>query len=127
MRLDQITAGLSNTLLLGEQAGEFRPWGCPWNWRVVEGPLNGGPGSYGHDGRGETDFVLMDGEVKAFNNDVDPEVLVQLASGGLLARPEDVARPPIPAGYPTTEVRHQYAWPRKGDAWIPPADDENSR
>ncbi|MBT4867591.1 MAG: DUF1559 domain-containing protein, partial [Planctomycetaceae bacterium] len=30
---DDCTAGLANTWLLGETAGEYQPWGYPFNWR----------------------------------------------------------------------------------------------
>ena len=127
-RFDEITAGLGNTLMVGEIPGEFRPWACAWNWRTIGSRLNSGPAAYGHDGRNVTDFVLADGQLKSINNEIDPDVLMQLASGGLSPRSEDLAIPPIPAAYPATKVQHPYVAPRKGEEWIPPSDtDQNDQ
>ncbi len=120
-RFDDVPGGLSNILLLGEIAGEFRPWANPWTWRLIVGPLNSGAQSYGRPGRDETDFVLADGELKTINNDIDSRVLSQLATGGLVVRDEDIARPMIPPAYPSTRIRHRYEPPAdKGVGWSPP-------
>ncbi len=120
LRFNEITAGLEQTLMIGQAAGEYRPWACPWNWRPIASPLNAGVHSYGHSGRDQTDFVLADGQVRTISNDIDPVVLAQLASGGLAVRQEDTARPPISATYPSTTIRYEYKPPRKGEAWSPP-------
>jgi hypothetical protein len=126
LTLDDLVSGAANILMAGEAAGDFRPWACPWTWRTVESPLNERSG-YGHAGRNETDFVLADGQLRAINNDIDPEVLRQLASGGVVVREEDLALPAIPAAYPSTKIHHRLHPPRdKGDPWSPPPEWEQS-
>lgn len=120
LKLDDIKAGTANTLLVGEAAGEFRPWACPWTWRTIESPMNTNPASYGHAGRDQTEFVLADGQLKTINNDIDPKVLRQMSSGGLVVNAEDIALPPIPAAYPSTKIKHRYHPSGKGDPWSPP-------
>ena len=125
IRFDQITNGLGNTLLVGEAAGEYRPWGCPWNWRTIGTRLNDGPGSYGSPVFASTQFALVDGQVRAFNNDVDPQVLAQLATSGVTPADSDIGRPPIPERYPSTKIHHRWTPHAKNENWTPPQDDES--
>ncbi|HVJ84790.1 MAG TPA: DUF1559 domain-containing protein [Caulifigura sp.] len=126
LRFDEVVSGLGNTLLAGEIVGEYRPWGCPWTWRPIESPLNAGPRSYGHVGRDETEFVFADGQLRTINKDIDPVVLQQLASGGLLINADDVALPPIPKVYPSTKIHHPYKPRPKGEGWSPPPEWESA-
>ncbi len=98
LKLSQITNGRSNTLLLGETSGEFRPWGCSWNWRQVEAPL-GAADKFGSQVSADTQFVLVDGQVKTLSKDIDAAVLQKLANSGYTPRAEDLVRPAIPEKY----------------------------
>ncbi len=116
VRLDDIPAGLSQTLLMGEAAGAYRPWASAWNWRAVGSTLNTGPDTFGHAGRAETDFVLADGQLKSLSSQIDPLVLTQLASGGRIVPVSELSRPPIPATYPSTRIRFPYNPPPRDSA-----------
>ena len=80
VKRDEITDGLSNTLIVGELAGIYPPWGEPENWRMIGRGLNkdaNGFGSYG--GQGAT-FLRADGSVKFFSNKTDPKLLEKLST-----------------------------------------------
>ena len=80
VKRDEILDGLSNTLIVGELAGPYPPWGDPENWRKIGRGLNrdvNGFGSYG--GQGAT-FLLADGSVKFFTNKTDPKLLEQMST-----------------------------------------------
>ena len=80
VKRDEITDGLSNTLIVGELAGIYPPWGDPENWRTIGRGLNkdaNGFGSYG--GQGAT-FLKADGSVKFFSNKTDPKLLEKLST-----------------------------------------------
>ncbi len=71
--------GLANTLLAGEAAGRYKPWGHPANWRDPAIGINRTPDGFGSpSGRG-VQFVMADGSVRFFNADTDPEFLEMLA------------------------------------------------
>ena len=77
----QITDGTSNTVLAGEAAGNFKPWGHPRNWRDPALGLNASPDRFGgpwHGGGAQ--FVMADGSVRFISADVDPDVLRALAT-----------------------------------------------
>jgi type II secretory pathway pseudopilin PulG len=100
VRIAQITHGTANVLMLGETAGEYRPWGCSWNWRTPQTPF-GPPATFGNQIASGTQFVLADGNVKLLNPNIDPKVLQQISDSGYVPRSEDLVRPPIPASYPS--------------------------
>lgn len=80
VKRDEITDGLSNTLIVGELAGIYPPWGEPENWRMIGRGLNkdaNGFGSYG--GQGAT-FLRADGSVKFFSNKTDPKLLEKMST-----------------------------------------------
>lgn len=72
--------GSSNTILAGEAAGDFRPWGSPHN---VRDPLLGlcqSPQGFGTPTADTaTLFVMADGSVRSIANNVDPDVFTSLA------------------------------------------------
>jgi hypothetical protein len=81
--LERIKAvkGLSNTILAGEAAGNFKPWGYPANWRDPARGLNRSPDGFGSpaDRHSVTQFLFADGSVRSFDDDADPEFLKLLA------------------------------------------------
>lgn len=80
LRLDMITDGAANTLLLGEAAGNFKPWGSPTNWRDPALGLNRTPDGFGTPGRPGTIFAFADGSARVLSNATDPEVLRALST-----------------------------------------------
>lgn len=46
--IEQMSNGTSHTWLAGEVAGNFQPWGYPFNWRPLGTKLCNGPNSFGH-------------------------------------------------------------------------------
>lgn len=79
MSLDEITDGLSTTILLGEINHDFLPWGHPRNYRDPAIGLNV-PGGFGGTDEQYTQFLFCDGSVKRIRNDIDPVVLRALAT-----------------------------------------------
>jgi hypothetical protein len=73
--------GASQTILAGEAAGNFKPWGYPANWRDPARGLGRSPDGFGHPSgtRQPTQFVFADGSVRTFTQDTDPAVLEALA------------------------------------------------
>jgi hypothetical protein len=84
LSLKQIAAdrGTSNTLLLGEARGNWRPWGYPIHWRDPALGLNRSPDGFGSPARSAEPvaFVLADGSVRRFTSDADPAVMALLAA-----------------------------------------------
>lgn len=80
VKRDEVIDGLSNTLIVGELAGTYPPWGDPENWRKIGRGLNkdvNGFGSYGGNG---ASFLLGDGSVRFFNNKTDPKLLERMST-----------------------------------------------
>ena len=80
VKREEVSDGLSSTLIVGELAGGYPPWGDPENWRTVGRGLNRDPNGFGsYSGNGAT-FLLADGSVKFFNNKTDPKLLEKLST-----------------------------------------------
>lgn len=80
VKRDEVTDGLSNTLIVGELGGTFPPWGDPENWRKIGRGLNREIDGFGSaTGKGAT-FLLGDGSVKFFSNKTDPRLLLQMST-----------------------------------------------
>jgi hypothetical protein len=71
--------GGSNTLMYGEAAGHFRPWGQPGNWRDPAEGINTSPDGFGGPDGGAV-FVFCDNHVRVIAPDIDPAVLRALAT-----------------------------------------------
>ncbi len=80
LRIRDVTDGLSNTLIGGEVAAGFKPWGDPTNVRDPALGLNQGPDTFGSPGGGSTLFMIGDGSVRSINPEIDAEVLKALAT-----------------------------------------------
>lgn len=80
-RLSEIADGQANTLLIGEAAGNYRPWGYPVNVRDpalgMGESLDGFGGAPGTEGG---QFVMCDGSVRFINNRIDRAVLRAMGS-----------------------------------------------
>jgi hypothetical protein len=87
-----ITDGTANTVLVGEVAAGFKPWGDPSNVRDPADGLRHDATTFGtvNRQRGTVEFLLVDGSVREISETISPEVLKALATpdGG----------EPIPAG-----------------------------
>lgn len=77
----QISDGTSNTILVGEAKGNFKPWGHPRNWRDPALGINTSPDGFGGPWPGGgAQFGLADGSVRYVREDIDPKVLRALAT-----------------------------------------------
>jgi hypothetical protein len=72
--------GAANTIVAGEAAGNFRPWGHPRNWRDPALGLNKTPDGFGSRSGQSTLLTLGDGSARAIRNDVSPQVLRALST-----------------------------------------------
>jgi type II secretory pathway pseudopilin PulG len=79
-RFSEITDGLSHTILAGEAAGNFQPWGHPGNARDPAKGIHAGPDSFGRPGSPAAGILMCDGSVRFFSKDVAPAVLKALAT-----------------------------------------------
>ena len=75
-----VTDGASSTIMAGEIAGEFQPWGYPMNWRDPALGINRSPEGFGSPYPGGANFLFVDGSVKFIKNSVDPRVFQSLGT-----------------------------------------------
>jgi prepilin-type processing-associated H-X9-DG protein len=72
--------GTSNTLMAGEVADGFKPWGDPTNWRDPALGINRSPEGFGSRNPGGASFLFADGSVKFLKDTTDPGVLKALGT-----------------------------------------------
>ena len=72
--------GTSNTLMAGEVAGGFKPWGDPTGWRDPALGINRSPEGFGSRNPGGANFLFADGSVKFLKDTIDPGVLKALGT-----------------------------------------------
>ena len=90
---EEMTAGTANTWLAGEVAGNYQPWGYPFDWRSLGMRLNNGPNGYGRP-TGDGAYLLMaDGSARFLVNDIEAEVLTRLADAPPIADRDKTAIP----------------------------------
>ncbi len=78
VRREQITDGLANTLIVGEIADGFLPWGQPGNVRFLGDGLNRQFHGFGNPAGTGATFLHADGSAKFYSKNVDRRVLEQL-------------------------------------------------
>ena len=76
----EIADGTSKTILAGEAAGNFKPWGSPENRRDPSNGIQAGPDSYGSPGSPGAVFLFCDGSVRYLSKAVNPDVLKAFAT-----------------------------------------------
>ncbi len=109
-RSDQITNGVSQTLLVGTSRAEYTPYGAPWDWRDITAGLNTSPRGFGDARRPVTHLLMADGRVTVVANETAPEILAAMAGPETLRpTPAEIARPAgeyrlPPGGYWQTET-----------------------
>ena len=80
VRIEDVSDGMSQSLIAGEIARALPAWGDPENWRTIEGPLNKRLSSFGNAAGTGAHFLLGDGSVRFFSNKTSPDVLQKLAT-----------------------------------------------
>ena len=80
----ELTAGTSNTWLIGEVDGQYQPWGYPFNWQPLTTPFNTGKGSFGGT-RGGVQMVMTDSSLRFISDSIDVETLKSLADAPPIA------------------------------------------
>ena len=75
-----IKDGTAQTILAGEVAGQFKPWGYPTNWRDPADGVNRSPRGFGGPYKGGANFLMADGSVKFLKDTIDPKVLKALST-----------------------------------------------
>jgi hypothetical protein len=90
--LSQIRDGLAQTILVGEEAGNYRAWGFPGNWRDPAKGINTGPDSFGRPTGDGAIFLFADGRTQFLSNKTDPKILRALSTpdGGEQVPPDVV-------------------------------------
>src|SRR5947207_8560916 len=80
VKLSDITDGTSNTILAGEAAGNYKPWGHPRNWRDPALGLNRSPDGFGSKSSRGVQMVMADGSVRTLSSKTSLAVLRALST-----------------------------------------------
>ncbi|QDT40779.1 hypothetical protein Pan241w_08380 [Gimesia alba] len=91
--LKELNGEAAHNWLAGEIAGNYQPWGYPFNWRPLGTKLCDGPESFGHPAWDGGHLLLVDGRVSFFSDDTSPEILRRLANAPPVASREETAVP----------------------------------
>jgi hypothetical protein len=76
---DELTAGSSNTILAGEMARRFKPWGDLSNLVDPSLVINQSPEGFGGPSGQRAYLGFADGSVRSFSATTDPEILRRLS------------------------------------------------
>jgi len=80
MTIAEISDGTSMTILAGEVASGYLPWGRPGNWRDPALGINRSPGGFGSPFQGGANIVFADGSVRFIKDTINPAVLKSLGT-----------------------------------------------
>jgi hypothetical protein len=80
LTLKDFPDGTANTILAGEAAGNYRPWGHPINWRDPALGLNTTPDGFGSPLGNGALFLMADASVRSISKDVSQEILMALST-----------------------------------------------
>lgn len=88
LKIADIRDGVATTLLAGEVADHFKPWGDPTNWRDPQLGINKSLNGFGGPFKGGSQFLFADGGTRFLSENIDPLVLHALStpSGGETVR-----------------------------------------
>lgn len=98
-------ASASDTFLAAELGGDFIPWGCPYNWRPLQG-FDAQPRTYGRPEGIGGHFLLVDGSVRWISPAVSTDTLQAL-------RGPDLASPAAAGIF----IERATSFPFPSDAW----------
>ncbi|MDR0611166.1 MAG: DUF1559 domain-containing protein [Planctomycetaceae bacterium] len=87
LKTNEITDGLSNTILLGEITQLFPAWGSPLNGRDPQLGINRSPYGFGSKHYGGMNFSHCDGSVHFYSETTNPKILEALT------HPDDNQKP----------------------------------
>lgn len=104
------TGGASHAWLAGEVAGNYQPWGYPFNWRELTGPLNASPSSFGKPAGNGALFLMADASVQFLSNKVDQDVLETMTSYPPLPNADLLQRPERTFDVVTQSQGHRWEW-----------------
>jgi hypothetical protein len=76
---NELTAGKANTILAGEMARRFKPWGDPSNLVDPGLGINQSPEGFGGPSGQRAFLGFADGSVRSFRAKTDPEILRRLS------------------------------------------------
>ena len=77
---EDIFDGLSNTLIVGEISRNYPAWGDTRNWRIIGRGLNIDAEGFGNAAGTGAHFLMGDGSVRFFANQVDRRLLEKLST-----------------------------------------------
>lgn len=78
--MGEVTDGVSATIMAGEVAGRFKPWGDPTNWRDPALGISRSPEGFGGPYPGGANFLMVDGSVRFVKDSIDPKILKSLST-----------------------------------------------
>lgn len=80
LNFQEIKDGTSNTILAGEVNSRIKAWGDPTNFRDPATGIDRRPDGFGSPFIGGANFLMGDGSVRFFSEDIDPAILKALAT-----------------------------------------------
>jgi type II secretory pathway pseudopilin PulG len=107
----------SGVFIAGELAGDFLPWGCPYNWREL-GELNSDRPTYGRPSRDGCLFLFVDGSVEFVTNNVSPDILNKMKGDDLSGFKDNVLNVQRPSSFPCPANAVWLSWRYDGNGRV---------